>query len=208
MDILLKYFPDLTKEQEKQFAQLEPLYREWNEKINVISRKDIDALYEKHVLHSLVLTKIHPFRNDTKVLDIGTGGGFPGIPLAIYYPNVHFHLVDSVGKKMTVVNEVVQALGLKNVTAEQQRAENIKQRYHYILTRAVARVDKLLPWVRGKFVPEAIENYNYGLFCYKGGDLEEELKDIPQEYQVHNIKNFLKEDFFEAKKIVHIEGFK
>ena len=177
-EIILKYFPNLTDEQKSHFQQLETLYKDWNEKINVISRKDIDEFYERHVLHSLGIAKIMEFADGTKVLDIGTGGGFPGIPLAILFPNVEFTLVDSIGKKITVVNAVAESLGLKNVKAYHERAEKIKDKFHFVVSRAVTQMPVFLRWLKGKFEKEQFNPKHNGVLYLKGGDLGEELADV------------------------------
>lgn len=199
--MLDKYFPDLSAKQIDQFNKLNEAIREWNEKINVISRKDIDAFEEKHVLHSLAIAKFKRFGRDKRVLDLGTGGGFPGIPLAIYYPKCKFHLVDSIGKKIRVVNELVEAVGLQNVKAEQERVENLSGKYHYIVSRAVAPTKKLLDWTKHLKVKDETE-----YFFLKGGDLNEELKAVGYRAQLQDISNYYKEEFFETKKIVYIKA--
>lgn len=200
--IIAKYFPNLTEIQEKQFEKLQELYLEWNEKINVISRKDMDALYEKHVLHSLGIAKIMQFSEGTKVLDIGTGGGFPGIPLAILFPETHFTLVDSIGKKITVVNAVAESLGLKNVVTFHERAENIKGKFHFVVSRAVTQMPVFLRWLRGKFEKEQINTKHNGVLYLKGGDLGEELQGLKAE--IIPLKNYFDEAFFETKKVVYL----
>lgn len=202
IDIIIKYFPDLTERQREQFEQLESVYTEWNEKINVISRKDMDALYEKHVLHSLGIAKIMPFAVGTKVLDIGTGGGFPGIPLAILFPEVEFLLVDSIGKKITVVNAVIEALGLKNVRTVHGRAEKIKEKFHFIVSRAVTQMPEFLRWTKGKFEKEQMNAKHNGVLYLKGGDLAEELAGIKCE--IFELKKVFDEPFFETKKVVYL----
>ena len=202
--IILNYFPQLTKLQQDQFAQLKDLYSSWNSKINVISRKDIDHLYERHVLHSLGIGKIISFKSKTKTLDIGTGGGFPGIPLAIMFPESDFHLVDSIGKKINVVKEVVAALNLKNVKAEQIRVEDIKEKYDFIVSRAVADFSKLYNWTRNIFSNDNINTLSNGLLCLKGGDVSEELKDFQKRVQVYELQDYFKEEFFETKKVIYL----
>lgn len=201
-EIILKYFPNLTDEQKSQFQQLETLYKDWNEKINVISRKDIDEFYERHVLHSLGIAKIMEFADGTKVLDIGTGGGFPGIPLAILFPNVEFTLVDSIGKKITVVNAVAESLGLKNVKAYHERAEKIKDRFHFVVSRAVTQMPVFLRWLKGKFEKEQFNPKHNGVLYLKGGDLGEELAGIKCE--IYNLKDQFEEEFFDTKKVVYL----
>ena len=201
-EIILKYFPNLTDQQKSQFQQLEMLYKDWNEKINVISRKDIDEFYERHVLHSLGIAKIMEFADGTKVLDIGTGGGFPGIPLAILFPNVEFTLVDSIGKKITVVNAVAESLGLKNVKAYHERAEKIKDKFHFVVSRAVTQMPVFLRWLKGKFEKEQFNPKHNGVLYLKGGDLGEELAGIKCE--IYNLKDQFEEEFFDTKKVVYL----
>ena len=201
-EIILKYFPNLTDQQKSQFQQLETLYKDWNEKINVISRKDIDEFYERHVLHSLGIAKIMEFADGTKVLDIGTGGGFPGIPLAILFPNVEFTLVDSIGKKITVVNAVAESLGLKNVKAYHERAEKIKDKFHFVVSRAVTQMPVFLRWLKGKFEKEQFNPKHNGVLYLKGGDLGEELAGIKCE--IYNLKDQFGEEFFDTKNVVYL----
>lgn len=201
-EIILKYFPNLTNQQKSQFQQLEALYKDWNEKINVISRKDIDEFYERHVLHSLGIAKIMEFADGTKVLDIGTGGGFPGIPLAILFPNVEFTLVDSIGKKITVVNAVAESLGLKNVKAYHERAEKIKDKFHFVVSRAVTQMPVFLRWLKGKFEKEQFNPKHNGVLYLKGGDLGEELAGIKCE--IYHLKDQFEEGFFDTKKVVYL----
>ena len=201
-EIILKYFPNLTNQQKSQFQQLETLYKDWNEKINVISRKDIDEFYERHVLHSLGIAKIMEFADGTKVLDIGTGGGFPGIPLAILFPNVEFTLVDSIGKKITVVNAVAESLGLKNVKAYHERAEKIKDKFHFVVSRAVTQMPVFLRWLKGKFEKEQFNPKHNGVLYLKGGDLGEELAGIKCE--IYHLKDQFGEEFFDTKKVVYL----
>lgn len=201
-ELITEYFPDLTDEQKRQFAQLETLYADWNEKINVISRKDMDALYKKHVLHSLGIAKVITFSPGTKVLDIGTGGGFPGIPLAILFPEVHFTLVDSIGKKITVVKAVAEALGLKNVTAIHGRAEQVKEKFHFVVSRAVTQMPVFLRWLKGKFEKDQFNPKHNGVLYLKGGDLAEELAGLKVE--IFNLKNYYSNEFFDTKKVVYL----
>uniref|UniRef100_UPI0039A55994 16S rRNA (guanine(527)-N(7))-methyltransferase RsmG n=1 Tax=Ornithobacterium rhinotracheale TaxID=28251 RepID=UPI0039A55994 len=203
--LIEKYFPALSQAQKKQFQQLGTLYPEWNEKINVISRKDIEELYTRHILHSLAIAQVYEFLPQQKVLDVGTGGGFPGIPLAILFPETQFHLVDSIGKKILVVQNIAQALGLKNVVAEQKRVEKIKDKYHFIVSRAVTQMPKFMAWIKNKFLAQELENQklNNGILYLKGGDLSEELKDYPQA-QIFSISDFYQEPFFETKKVVYL----
>ena len=201
-EIILKYFPNLTDQQKSQFQQLETLYKDWNEKINVISRKDIDEFYERHVLHSLGIAKIMEFADGTKVLDIGTGGGFPGIPLAILFPHVEFTLVDSIGKKITVVNAVAESLGLKNVKAYHERAEKIKDKFHFVVSRAVTQMPVFLRWLKGKFEKEQFNPKHNGVLYLNGGDLGEELAGIKCE--IYHLKDQFEEEFFDTKKVVYL----
>lgn len=202
--IIQYYFPELTANQQKQFEALYDLYADWNEKINVISRKDIDNLYINHVLHSLGIAKVQTFLPDSSILDVGTGGGFPGIPLAILFPEVQFHLVDSIGKKITVVKEVSQALGLKNVKAEQIRAEQINHQYDFIVSRAVTRLKEFYGWIHRKTKKQNRHERDNGILYLKGGDLDEELNELKRPYQVYDLSEYFKEDFFETKKVVFV----
>ena len=202
LELVLKYFPNITSEQKKQFAELEILYKDWNEKINVISRKDTDSLYEKHILHSLGIAKVMEFADNTKVLDIGTGGGFPGIPLAILCPNAQFTLVDSIGKKITVVKGVAESLGLKNVTAHHMRAEQLKEKFHFVVSRAVTQMPVFLTWLRGKFEKEQFNPKHNGVLYLKGGDLAEELAGLRCE--IFQLKNYFEGEFFDTKKVVYL----
>lgn len=202
LKIILKYFPNLSEKQIEQFAKLEDLYKEWNEKINVISRKDTDSLYEKHVLHSLGIAKVMEFAPGTKVLDIGTGGGFPGIPLAILFPETQFTLIDSIGKKITVVNGVAEGIGLENLTAIHGRAEKVKDKFHFIVSRAVTQMPEFLRWLKGKFEKDQFNTKHNGVLYLKGGDLAEELAGLKCE--LFSLKNYFEEDFFETKKVVYL----
>lgn len=206
MEELLKYFPNLTSPQIQQFEKLGELYRYWNEQINVISRKDMDNFYERHVLHSLAIAKVIEFAPGTKVLDVGTGGGFPGIPLAILFPESSFHLVDSIGKKIKVVNEVSQAIGLKNLTAEHQRAEKVKGHYDFVVSRAVTRLNRFMPWVRNKFITTSNNKLKNGILYLKGGDLHEELNEANLKFNptLYKLTDFYSEDFFDTKYVVYI----
>jgi 16S rRNA (guanine527-N7)-methyltransferase len=204
MEQLITYFPKLTAKQLAQFEQLKDLYIHWNNQINVISRKDVDHFYERHVLHSLAIAKVITFQPGTSIMDIGTGGGFPGIPLAILFPECQFHLVDSIGKKIKVVNEVAQALGLSNVRATHGRAEDIKEQVDFIVSRAVTAMPNFLPWTRNKFKKEQKNSYPNGIFYLKGGDLTEELKDIKEDIEIIEISKFFPGEFFETKKVVYI----
>lgn len=205
MEIILKYFPDLTASQKEQFAALSELYAYWNERVNLVSRKDIDNLFEKHVLHSLGIAKVHRFAPSTKILDVGTGGGFPGIPLAILFPQSSFHLVDSIGKKIMVVKEVAQALDLKNVKAEQARAENLKQSYDFVVSRAVSSLSNFYPWVKHKFTKGYNAGLKHGILYLKGGDLQEEIKTSGlKRVKQFDLTDYFSEDFFETKKVVYV----
>lgn len=203
MDIILKYFPDLTETQISQFKKLEELYKEWNAQINVISRKDIDELYLRHVLHSLGIAKVQAFKPEANILDIGTGGGFPGIPLAILFPKANFHLVDSIGKKIKVVNEVSAALGLKNVKADHMRAEQVKGEFDFIVSRAVTNMEDFVKWTRKKIAKKKNHELKNGILYLKGGDLTEELANFPNA-TLYDLTNYFDEEFFETKKVVHI----
>ena len=203
MEEILNQFPDLSETQIQQFQQLESLYFEWNEKINVISRKDIEDLYVKHVLHSLAIAKVMKFKSGSDVLDVGTGGGFPGIPLAILFPEVNFHLVDSIQKKILVVTEVANALGLENVKAEANRVEKLKMKYDFIVSRAVTQMPKFVGWVRNKIKQEQINPLPNGILYLKGGDLTEELQDF-RDIVIYPIPDFFTDPFFETKKVVYL----
>ncbi|MFL5729036.1 MAG: 16S rRNA (guanine(527)-N(7))-methyltransferase RsmG [Cytophagaceae bacterium] len=206
MDIILKYFPALTSEQQAQFSALAALYQEWNEKINVISRKDMEHLYERHVLHSLGIAKVVSFKDETSILDVGTGGGFPGIPLAILFPSCHFHLVDSIGKKIKVVLEISEAIGLKNLKAEQIRAEQLRDQYDFVVSRAVTDIKEFHGWVRNKFLKGGFNSLDNGILYLKGGDLAEELNDFKRTYRIFELKEYFQEDFFETKKVLYVKG--
>lgn len=186
------------------FAQLGGLYADWNNKINVISRKDVDNLYVNHILHSLAIAKVVSFQKGCEVLDVGTGGGFPGIPLAILFPEAHFHLVDSIGKKITVVKEISNALGLKNVEAEQVRAEEIKRKYDFIVSRAVTRMKEFYGWVRTKNKAQSKHSLDNGILYLKGGDLDEEMNELKKPYSQYDLEDFFTEEFFETKKVIYV----
>jgi len=202
-DLIFKYFTTLTEEQKEQFRQLEDLYQDWNKKINVVSRKDIDELYLRHVLHSLGIARIQTFNEGADILDVGTGGGFPGIPLAILFPNVNFTLVDAIGKKIKVVEEVVEGLQLKNVNAFHSRVEDLPGQFDFIVSRAVAAMPTFVHWTKGKIKKDSAHERKNGILYLKGGDLTDELKDYST-VQTFDLKNYFEEDFFETKKVVYL----
>ena len=203
IQIILKYFPDLSLNQKSNFEKLFELYTFWNNQINVISRKDIDLIYERHVLHSLGIAKVISFRPGTKVLDVGTGGGFPGIPLAILFPETEFFLVDSIGKKIKVVNEISNALNLKNVRAKHCRAEDINEKFHFVVSRAVTEFPVFYSWIKNKFLIQNLNDLKNGILYLKGGDLKEEFGIYYDHAQFYELKNYFKEEFFETKKVVY-----
>ena len=204
MELITKYFPGLSEKQLHQFAQLAPLYKEWNEQINVISRKDIDLLYERHILHSLGIAKVMAFKPGTRVMDIGTGGGFPGIPLAILFPETTFLLIDSIGKKIKVVQEVSQAIGLTNLTAVHGRAEEVDEKFHFIVSRAVTRLKPFFGWTKNKYSAEQFNDLKNGILYLKGGDLAEEIQELNKPVQQYNLSDFFAEEFFETKKVLYV----
>lgn len=204
VDLIFHYFPQLTDVQKEQFSRLLPLYKEWNARINVISRKDIDNLYLNHVLHSLGIAKVVSFKPGSAVLDVGTGGGFPGIPLAILFPGTQFHLVDSIGKKITVVKNVAEGVGLKNIRAEQVRAEQVKGEYDFIVSRAVTRLKEFYGWIHRKVKKDSVHSLYNGILYLKGGDLDEELAELKKPHQIIELKDFFGEEFFETKKVVYV----
>jgi 16S rRNA (guanine527-N7)-methyltransferase len=204
IELLLRYFPHLTETQQQQFAQLQDLYAEWNSKINVISRKDIDNLYERHVLHSLAIAKIITFRPGTTVMDIGTGGGFPGVPLAIFFPEVQFHLIDSIGKKIKVATEVSTAIGLKNITFRHCRGQEEKTKFDFVVSRAVMPLGDLVKIVRKNISPKQGNALPNGLICLKGGELEHEILPFKQDVTVYDLNDYFSEEFFETKKGVYL----
>jgi len=205
VDIIYAYFPKLTDVQKEQFAKLADLYTLWNSQINVISRKDIDSLYLHHVLHSLGIAKfVQELAPGTQVLDVGTGGGFPGIPMAILFPEVKFHLVDSIGKKIKVVREVAAALGLKNVEADHIRAEQLDDKYDFVISRAVTRLGDFTPWIRNKFTKKDKNGIPNGILYLKGGDLSEEIKESKLKAELHPLSSYFKEDFFDTKYLVYV----
>jgi 16S rRNA (guanine527-N7)-methyltransferase len=203
-DIVKKYFPDLTEKQLEQFELLFPLYNEWNEKINVISRKDIDNIMLHHVLHSLAIAKIVDFKPGTEILDVGTGGGFPGIPLAILFPECQFFLVDSIGKKIKVVEEIAKALGLLNVQAKHARAEDIDQDFEFVVSRAVTRITPFYYWIHKKISPNHFHPMRNGILYLKGGDLKEELEEFGKKHKLYDLSTIFEEDFFETKKVLYV----
>jgi 16S rRNA (guanine527-N7)-methyltransferase len=206
MELLTKYFSNLTDHQKQQFGQLGELYRFWNAQINLISRKDIDNLYLHHILHSLALAKVITFKSGSKIMDVGTGGGFPGIPLAIMFPEVEFHLVDSIGKKIKVVKEVSAAIGLDNVTAEHTRVELIKNKYDFIVSRAVTTLPEFHSWVQGKFSKQKNNKVQNGIFYLKGGDLTGEIEPFKNRVTMFSISDYFEEEYFATKKIVYLPG--
>lgn len=209
VEIIFNYFPNLSVIQKKQFELLKELYLDWNEKVNVISRKDIDQLYTRHVLHALSIAKVIDFMPKHRVLDVGTGGGFPGIPLAILFPETSFHLIDSIGKKIIVVQEIAQALDLENVTAEQVRAEKLKSKYHFVVSRAVTQMPRFVAWVKNKFEKKPLPKQKLpnGILYLKGGDLTAELENYPQSIE-YPISHFFAEPFFDTKKVVYLPSLK
>ncbi|SDL73136.1 16S rRNA (guanine(527)-N(7))-methyltransferase RsmG [Siphonobacter aquaeclarae] len=205
MELIKQYFPSLTPRQEEQFGQLGELYRFWNNQINVISRSDVDNLYERHVLHSLGIAKVMSFKPMTEILDVGTGGGFPGIPLAILFPECRFHLVDSIGKKIKVVEEVAKGVGLMNVRAQQTRAEQVPaEAYDFVVSRAVTRLTPFYGWVKTKVHKNQFNDLRNGILYLKGGDLEEELRELGRKTQVYNLSDYFAGEFFETKKVVYV----
>ena len=205
MNIILNYFPELSEQQREQMAAIGPLYRDWNAKINVISRKDIDNLYEHHVLHSLGITQAIHFKPGTRVMDLGTGGGFPGIPLAIYFPDVQFHLVDSIGKKIRVAKEVAQAIGLKNVTFSHARGEEIKTKYDFVVSRAVMPLGDLVKLVQKNIATQQQNSLPNGVLCLKGGELSQEIAPFKHRAMTWELKNYFTEEFFKTKQVVYVQ---
>lgn len=203
VESLFNYFPNLTAKQKEQFVLLADLYKDWNLKINVVSRKDIDELYVRHVIHSLGIAKILNFLPGSRIIDVGTGGGFPGIPLAILFPETHFTLVDAIGKKIKVVDEVVVGLGLTNVVTINDRVENVKGQFDFIVSRAVAAMPTFVHWVKGKIKKDSIHDIRNGILYLKGGDLSEELSEY-KTAEIYNLSDYFKEEFFETKKVVYL----
>lgn len=204
MELINKYFPDLTDEQRDKFSQMEELYQFWNARVNVISRQDIDTLYERHILHSLGIAKVLEFKSGTSILDVGTGGGFPGIPLAILFPKAQFHLVDSIGKKIRVVQEIADALKLDNVKAEQIRAEKLDDSYEFVISRAVTRITPFVGWVKRNISKNSFHSLRNGILYLKGGDLTEELSELNQKSRVFELSAYFEEEFFQTKKILYV----
>ena len=204
MELINKYFPQLSDRQKEQFAALDALYHDWNSKINVISRKDIDNLYEHHVLHSLAIAELIRFKPNTSIMDLGTGGGFPGIPLAIMFPEARFHLVDSIGKKIRVCEEVSKALGLENVTTGWCRAEEVRQQFHFVVSRAVMPLPDLVRIIRKRISKEQINGLPNGLICLKGGELEQEAKPFGKAAQITSLNEYFEEEFFATKKMIYL----
>jgi 16S rRNA (guanine527-N7)-methyltransferase len=203
--IIFNYFPNLTSKQRDQFNALYDLYKFWNDQINVISRKDFETFYERHVLHSLAIAKVIQFTPGSDILDVGTGGGFPGLPLAILFPEVNFLLVDSIGKKIKVVNEVKDSIGLTNLKAEHKRAEEVNGKFDFVVSRAVTQMQDFLPWIERKFKSKQQNGYPNGVFYLKGGDLTQELSGIKNYMEIINLSDFFKEEFFETKKLVYVQ---
>ncbi|MCH2231025.1 MAG: 16S rRNA (guanine(527)-N(7))-methyltransferase RsmG [Crocinitomicaceae bacterium] len=206
MDLILSHFPNLTEDQKEQFGRLKELYMDWNSQINVISRKDTENFYERHVMHSLAIAKVTTFKEGTKLMDIGTGGGFPGIPLAILFPDCKFLLVDSIGKKIKVVKEITKTLNLKNVRATHERAENINEQFDFIVSRAVTAMPAFLSWTKGKFLKENKNEFKNGILYLKGGDLSKEMSPIKKAIQYFDIKDFYDGEFFDTKKVVYVRN--
>jgi len=204
MEIILKYFTGLTEQQKEQFASLSGLYNDWNEKINVISRKDIGSLFEKHVLHSLAIGKVLKFRKGTRIFDVGTGGGFPGIPLAILFPETNFYLIDSIGKKIKVVNSIAQSLGLKNVEAEQIRAEEVDKKFDFVVSRAVSDFPSFVSLVRNNIKKTQINALPNGILYLKGGDFEDEIRPFSKRIFIHELSQLFDEDYFSTKKLIYL----
>ncbi|MDR2040649.1 MAG: 16S rRNA (guanine(527)-N(7))-methyltransferase RsmG [Bacteroidales bacterium] len=203
-DLILQYFPHLSSRQIEQFSMLDPLYREWNQRINVISRKDIDAIFEHHILHSLAIAKVIDFAPSAKILDIGTGGGFPGIPMAIFFPETKFHLIDSIAKKLKVVDAIVESLQLENVTSQHIRAEQLHAQYDFIVSRAVTNFHSFLPWIQGKMLNRRLHKTPNGAFFLKGGDVDDELGMYAKKATIFPISDFFPDPFYEGKKVIYL----
>lgn len=204
MQIILKYFPELSEQQKNQFEQLHDIFIEWNAQINLVSRKDINQLYTHHILHSLAIAKLVKFNPKAKIMDVGTGGGFPGIPLAIMFPSTEFLLIDSIGKKIKVVNDIIERLGLNNATARITRAENVNQKFDFIVSRAVTQLPKFYDWVKNNISRKPLHTIPNGIIYLKGGDLTEELAPFENWYTEKNIKDYFEDEFFETKKVIHL----
>jgi 16S rRNA (guanine527-N7)-methyltransferase len=207
MELIQRYFPNLSDLQYNQIKALGDLYTDWNAKINVISRKDMEHFYERHVLHSLAIAKVIQFKSDTQILDVGTGGGFPGIPLAILFPDVSFHLVDSIGKKIKVVQEVSNAIELTNLSAEHARAEQVSGQFDFVVSRAVTRLAEFYPWVQNKFNKKSFNDLDNGILYLKGIDLMEEFDQLKKPYQLFSLKDHYTEEWFESKGVVFVPRF-
>jgi 16S rRNA (guanine527-N7)-methyltransferase len=201
---IFEYFPELTEIQRQQISDLYVLYSDWNSKINVISRKDMEHFYERHVLHSLAIAKVIKFLPAANVLDVGTGGGFPGLPLAILFPETNFHLVDAIGKKIKVVQEVAAALGIKNISTSHQRAEEVKANFDFVVSRAVTRIEEFYPWVARKFKSTSKHDMDNGILYLKGLDLEEEFNALKKPYQVFPLSDYFTEEFFSSKAVLYV----
>lgn len=206
MEEIIKYFPNLSNKQVDQLQKLGPLYREWNDKINVISRKDMDLFYVRHVLHSLAIAKFVSFSSGTKIMDIGTGGGFPGIPLAIFFPDCDFLLVDSIEKKIKVVNDVIQKVELENTSAYRGRVEDVNKKFHFVTCRAVAHIEKLMKWTSKKYLRDQTNVIPNGLLALKGGDLQEELATLKTDFQSQKLSSYYSHPFFETKKLIYVQN--
>jgi 16S rRNA (guanine527-N7)-methyltransferase len=204
LKLIQKYFPEISPEQADKFKQLLQLFPDWNDKVNLISRKDIDQLEERHLLHSLGIAKVMSFKAGSRVLDIGTGGGFPGIPLAILFPDTSFHMVDSIGKKIVAVNDMIEQLGLQNASAVHTRAEKVKGSFDFIVSRAVTALPRFIPWTNGKFSKKQRNPLPNGILYLKGGDLTEELKPVKRKIKQYPLKNYFEEAFFETKVVLHV----
>ncbi|KAA0990036.1 16S rRNA (guanine(527)-N(7))-methyltransferase RsmG [Dyadobacter aurulentus] len=204
MELINKYFPELTDDQKARFGEMEELYQYWNARVNVISRQDIDTLYERHILHSLGIAKVQGFKPGTSILDVGTGGGFPGIPLAIMFPEAQFHLVDSIGKKIRVVQEIADALKLTNIKAEQIRAEKLDDSYEFVVSRAVTRITPFVGWVKKNISRNSFHELRNGILYLKGGDLTEELAELKQKNRIYELSDYFSEEFFYTKKVVYV----